>query len=146
MEQYNRKHLDVSMHTLLEPNMRVMRGKALLDDEASDFKFVENEPRGPRSVEVGRTVHSRFVRRPDGMYTITFRCDAATKYLRETLTAEVAEIVKLITADKKAWEYGRKQEEKRSSKESTEKVPGEGEDGGKGGKKKGNAPTTGRTD
>ena len=73
MEQYNRKHLDVSRHTLSEPNMRVMRGKALLDDEASDFKFVENEPRGPRSVEVGRTAHSRFVRRPDkyrGIYVV----------------------------------------------------------------------------
>lgn len=134
------------MHTQSDPNMRVMRGKALLDDEAMDFKFVENAPRGPRSVEVGRTVHSRFVRRPDGLYTVTFRCDASTKYLRETLTAEVAEIVKMITADKKAQENGRKQEEKRSSQKGAEKVPGEGEDGGKGGKKKGNAPTSGRTD
>jgi hypothetical protein len=143
MEQYNRKKLDVSMHTLAEPNMRVMRGKALLDDEASDFKFVENEPRGPRSVEVGRTAHSRFVRRPDGMYTVTFRCDASTKYLREALTAEVAEIVKMITADKKAQDYGRKQEEKAARTSEKEETERETEDRRKGEKKKGDAHTAG---
>lgn len=87
------------MHSLRTPNMRVMRGKALFDDEASDFKFVENEPRGPRSQEVGRTNHSRFVRRPDGNYTITLRCNGNEKYLQETLVAEVREIVKSIKLD-----------------------------------------------
>ena len=139
MEQYNRKSLDVSMHTRTNPNMRVMSGKALLDDEASDFKFVENEPRGPRSVEVGRTVHSRFVRRPDGMYTITFRCDAATKYLRETLTAEVAEIVKMITADKKAQNNGKRIAESQQGADKKETTEGKEKKTGKGGKEKGDA-------
>lgn len=140
MEQYNRKSLDVSMHTRTNPNMRVMSGKALLDDEASDFKFVENEPRGPRSVEVGRTVHSRFVRRPDGMYTITFRCDAATKYLRETLTAEVAEIVRLITADKKLQSNGKRKGENLQGNDEKEATEGKDKETGKGRKKNGDAP------
>lgn len=101
MEKYSRKNLDVAMFTQQAPNMRVMRGKALLDDSAGDLKFVENTPRGPRSVEVGRTLHSRFVRRPDGSYTVTIRCDGASKYLREELTAEVAEISRIIAADRK---------------------------------------------
>ena len=126
MEQYNRKNLDVSMHTLPHPNMRLMHGKALLDEVAHDFKFVENTPRGPRSVEVGRTVHSRFVRRPDGLYTVTFRCDASTKYLREALTAEVAEIVKLITNDKKIQDNERRAAEKVLREKESDAKEGEG--------------------
>ena len=138
MEKYTRENLDVSIHTQSAPNMRVMRGKALLDDEAKDFKFVENSPRGPRSVEIGRTVHSRFVRRPDGLYTVTFRCDASTKYLRETLTAEVAEIVRLITADKKAQNNGKRKDlQGNDEKETTE---GKDKETGKGRKKNGDAP------
>lgn len=95
-----------------QPNMRVMRGKALLDVTAADFKFVENEPRGPRSVEVGRTMHSRFVRRPDEGYTITFRVNAGEKFLRESLTAEIAELVKVINADAAAVKAARKTAEK----------------------------------
>ena len=102
MENYHRKKLDVSIFAERgNPNMRVMAGKALLDEESSDMKFVENPPRGPRSIEVGRTAHSRYIRRPDGLYTITLRVDAAGKYLRETLTSEIAEIAKNIELDYK---------------------------------------------
>lgn len=140
MEKYTREKLDVSMHTQSAPNMRVMRGKALLDDEAKDFKFVENSPRGPRSVEIGRTVHSRFVRRPDGLYTVTFRCDASTKYLRETLTAEVAEIVRLITADKKLQSNGKRKGENLQGNDEKEATEGKDKETGKGRKKNGDAP------
>lgn len=100
MENYQKRKLDVSILTQRgDPNMRVMAGKALLDDESQDMKFVENPPRGPRSVEVGRTAHSRYIRRPDGMYTITLRVDASNKYLRETLTSEIADITKDIQLD-----------------------------------------------
>ena len=102
MENYQRKQLDVSIFAERgNPNMRVMAGKALLDEESSDMKFVENPPRGPRSIEVGRTAHSRYIRRPDGLYTITLKVDAASKYLRETLTSEIAEIAKNIELDYK---------------------------------------------
>lgn len=102
MENYHRKQLDVSILTERgNPNMRVMAGKALLDEDCQDLKFVENPPRGPRSVEVGRTAHSRYIRRPDGLYTITLRVDATHRYLRETLTSEIAEIAKNIELDYK---------------------------------------------
>lgn len=114
MERDNeyRGKVSVAIQAQRAPNMRVMRGKALLDAAVADFKFVENEPRGPRSVEVGRTAHSRFVRRPDEGYTITFRVVAGTKFLRESLTAEVAEVVKLVEADAAAIKAAKKAAEK----------------------------------
>lgn len=114
MERENeyRGNVELAVQAQRQPNMRVMRGKALLDVTAADFKFVENEPRGPRSVEVGRTTHSRFVRRPDEGYTITFRVNAGEKFLRESLTAEVAELVKVINADAAAVKAARKAVEK----------------------------------
>lgn len=102
MENYQKRSLEVSIFSQRgDPNMRVMAGKALLDEKSKDMKFVENPPRGPRSFEVGRTAHSRYVRRPDGLYTITLRVNATTKYLRELLTSEVAEIVKDVQQDYK---------------------------------------------
>lgn len=114
--------------------MRVMAGKALLDEECKDLKFVENPPRGPRSVEVGRTAHSRYIRRPDGLYTITLRIDASGKYLRETLTSEIAEIAKNIEMDFKL-------QKKEEAAEKTEKENTDDGSGKKGSKKKVSAAT-----
>lgn len=79
----------------------VLRGKALYNGHEKEMTFVENMPRGPRSKEIGRTAHSRMVRRPDGMYTVTFRVDAGTKYLRQQMIVEVSDLVKMIEADRK---------------------------------------------
>lgn len=106
-----RGQLNVAVQGQKSPNMRVMNGKALLDVGGNDFKFVENAPRGPRSVEVGRTMHSRFVRRPDGLYTVTLRLAAGTKYLREAITAEIADIIKAIELDSKVEKAKRKEAE-----------------------------------
>jgi hypothetical protein len=108
-----REKLNATIQALRgDPQLRIMRGKALLDSGDKRITFVENEPRGPRSVEIGRTGHSRYVRRPDGHYTITFRVDARTKYLTETLVAEVREVCKSIAED-------RMQEEKRMRNQAT---------------------------
>lgn len=125
MENYHRKKLDVSIFAERgNPNMRVMAGKALLDEESSDMKFVENPPRGPRSIEVGRTAHSRYIRRPDGLYTITLRIDASSRYLRETLTSEIAEISKNIELD---YKLQKKADNDTKTKESS--LSGEKKDG-----------------
>lgn len=89
------------------PAGRILRGKALYNDQESEMTFVENAPRGPRSVEVGRTAHSRFVRRPDGLYTITFRVDAGMPYLRQVLVAEVNELSRLLVEDRKGVRNGK---------------------------------------
>lgn len=116
--EYTKQTLEVSIHSVSSPNMRVMRGKALMDEASADLKFVENEARGARSVEVGRTAHSRFVRRPDGAYTITLRCNGNEKYLREALIAEVGDIVKTIKLDLSLIKQEEKRKEKGDGEES----------------------------
>lgn len=73
---------------------RLLRGRGLMNPEKGEFAFVENAPRGKRSVEIGRTLHCRFVRRPDGEYTATFRFNATEKLIKEQLVAEVRDVVK----------------------------------------------------
>lgn len=93
--------MSVEMQTQKQRNMVLLRGKALLNEDESRLTFIQNTPRGARSVEVGRSGHSRIVRRPDGLYTLTFRFDVKEKFLKESLLAEIREVVKLAEADKK---------------------------------------------
>lgn len=79
-----------------------MRGKALLSPQECEMTFIENPPHGPRSVEVGRTRSSRFVRRPDGLYTVTFRFNAAMPRLKENAVAEMRQVAKMIAEDYKS--------------------------------------------
>lgn len=95
-------------------NMRVLRGKILFNEKEHETTFAQALPRGARSVEVGRTPHSRFVRRPDGLYTITLRVSAKEKYLREALIAEVRDITTAIQIDSKQMEGEGKNGEKES--------------------------------
>lgn len=93
---------NVELYTL-DPTVerRVISGKALLTPEKNEFTFSQTAPRGPRSVEIGRTLHARFVRRPDGDYTATFRFSADEKNIREQLIAEVRDIYKGVQFDLK---------------------------------------------
>lgn len=94
------KDICVDMYTQQEHNeKRVLNGKGLLNTEKGEFIFAQNAPRGARSVEVGRTAHSRFVRRPDGLYTVTFRVNTSEKNFGEILLAEVREVAKALKDD-----------------------------------------------
>lgn len=101
-EKMYRRFSDYSLEMMAqdEPNMVILRGKGLLNQEEARFTFVQNPPRGARSVEVGRTAHSRSVRRPDGLYTVTFRFDASEKQVLPALLAEVRSVVKNAQADR----------------------------------------------
>ena len=101
MSRTYQKYTDfsVEMNAQEEANMNVIRGKGLLNTHEHRFTFVENPPRGPRSVEVGRTKHCRFVRRPDGEYTATLRFAAGEKYLLAALIAEVRSVYKQASED-----------------------------------------------
>ena len=106
---YSKKErADLKLFTLeVGVSGRILRGRALYNDCENEMTFVENTPRGARSVEVGRTVHGRCVRRPDGLYTFTLRIDADIKYLRANLVAEVNEIASIIENDRKGVSNGR---------------------------------------
>ena len=98
-------------------NMRVLRGKLLVNERELEATFAQALPRGARSVEVGRTSHSRFVRRPDGLYTITLRVSAKEKYLKEALVAEMRDIATAIQIDSKAQEPATVKAEQKGAKE-----------------------------
>lgn len=108
------KHMTVSMKTQVQKDMTILRGKALLNECEQRLTFIQNKPRGKRSVEIGRSDHSRIVRRPDGLYTLTFRFDAKERYLKELLLSEIRNVVKMAEADLK------KQSEKTKKKGGAE--------------------------
>lgn len=93
---------DVRLHTVTEelPH-RLLSGRAILNPEENDFTFVENPPRGQRSVQVARGAHSRTVRRPDGWYTTTLRYTVEEKYVGSALLSEVREAVIVASEDRR---------------------------------------------
>lgn len=99
-KKFERMTLDV--FTLLDDvDGRLFRGRALIDSAECRCTMVQNEPRGPRSKEIGRTMHARVVRRPDGGYTATFRCQPGEKYRSEMLMNEAREVGKIMSNDEK---------------------------------------------
>lgn len=101
--------------TLDDVDKRLIRGRAIVDNEDSRVTIVQNEPRGPRSKEIGRTLHARVVRRPDGGYTATFRCRPKEKWRVEMLINEAREVGKIIGNDESLCEDESKKAGKRKS-------------------------------
>ena len=88
--------MTVCMQSQKDNNLKVLHGRAVVD--VSDWKmlFLQNRPRGPRSVEVWRTPHSRSVHRPDGRYTLTFRFTPDEPHLHKTLVSEMRQALNSI--------------------------------------------------
>ena len=102
-------NMSIDMYTLDEaPTKKLLRGRALLNDEKREMTFVQNTPRGPRSVEVGRTLHSRYVCRPDGEYTVTVHFAANEGNIREQLLSETRTMVTAVQEHYKGAEAKRK--------------------------------------
>lgn len=113
MTPHYTKHdnMSIDMYTLDEaPTKKLLRGRALLNDEKREMTFVQNTPRGPRSVEVGRTLHSRYVCRPDGEYTVTVHFAANEGNIREQLLSETRTMVTAVQEHFKGAEAKRKKE------------------------------------
>lgn len=114
----NMTNMSVDMYTVdADPENKLLRGRALLNPHKKEFAFVQNTPRGPRSVEVGRTLHSRFVCRPDGDYTVTVRFGAEEKNIREQLLAETRQIVSSVQEHFKVAVAQRKKEKREGGEE-----------------------------
>ena len=96
-------------------------GRACLDKDDKRMTFVETPKRGPRSIEVGRTPHSRFVRRPDGLYTLTVRFSPAEKFILAALQAEIRDVVKAAQYDHEVYK-------RREVKNEEKTVHGTGEE------------------
>lgn len=91
--------MSVEMQTQEDNDMKILKGRALMNSREKRVTFVQNAPRGARSIEVARGEHSRMVRRPDGNYTLTFRFNAEEKLLRAAMLAEVRNMVNFAAAD-----------------------------------------------
>ena len=114
----NMPDMSVDMYTVdADPENKLLRGRALLNPQKKEFAFVQNTPRGPRSVEVGRTLHSRYVCRPDGGYTVTVRFGAEEKNIREQLLAETRQMVSSVQEHFKVAEAQRKKEKREGGME-----------------------------
>ncbi len=116
------KDICVDLYTQEEEvERRLLSGRALLNCEKGEFLFAQNAPRGPRSTEIGRTPHARFIRRPDGRYTITFSCmDAEEKNLREQLLAEVRTICTVMQSDRQKYAREQRAAAKKAEEEKKE--------------------------
>ena len=106
MEDFKITKIDavsVEMHTRAEQMVpsRILRGRALYNEEDIRLTFVQNESRPNRSKEILRTAHSRCVLRPDGKYTLTFRFEGNEHLLRETLISEVRTVVNQVQQNMK---------------------------------------------
>lgn len=86
---------------------RAFGAKATIIPEEGELWLVENKPRGPKSKEVGRTIHSRMVRRIDGNYTLTLRFSADERQIREQLLAETRRMATLADEDRQTVKGGK---------------------------------------
>ena len=65
--------MTVTLKSQEDYNLQVLRGKVVVNEEDHSLMFEQNAPRGPRSVEVMCTPHSRLVRHPNGTLSLRFR-------------------------------------------------------------------------
>ena len=101
--------VDLYAHEEPQPN-KLYNGRGLLNVEKAEFLFLVNKPAGPRSKEVGRTLHGRFIRRPNGGYTATMRFNASERLIGEQLIAELRDIVRWALVDFYKQKYTPKKE------------------------------------
>lgn len=73
-------------------NQRTLHGRITINKEEHHALFVQDKPRGQRSIEVMRTAHSRLVQRPDGNYTLTFRFSMLEENWNVKLVDEMKEL------------------------------------------------------
>lgn len=79
---------------------QIVGGKLLLWSDNKEMTFVQNAPRGARSVEIGRTAHARLVRLTNGHYSVRLRFSADERQVNYQLIAEIREINKMAAADR----------------------------------------------
>ena len=74
-------------------NLKPMSGRILVNTIERCSLFVQNKPRGPRSVEIMRTNHARMVRRPNGKYSISIQFSPEEFHISEQLMLEIGTLV-----------------------------------------------------
>jgi hypothetical protein len=100
MNSYNIHILTNMMVNLQSQNnydQHVLNGKLFVNQKKRQASFTQNRPRGPRSIEMMRTPHSRLVRRPDGDFTLTFHFSKEEYAVGPQLLEELQKVVDFLS-------------------------------------------------
>lgn len=110
LQDYN-----VTLHKRQEElDRQIVGGKLLLWKASKEVTFVQNAPRGARSVEIHRTAHARLVRLKDGRYSVRVRFAPTERQVGYQLIAEMREINKMAQEDEMKQQQKRKEAESES--------------------------------
>lgn len=97
-----------------EVDRQIVGGKLLLWKASKEVTFVQNAPRGARSVEIHRTAHARLVRLVNGHYSVRLRFSASERQVGYQLIAEIRELNKMAQEDEQKQQQKRKEAENES--------------------------------
>ena len=78
-------------------DQRVLNGKLFVNTQRHQVAFNQNRPRGPRSVEMMRTPHSRLVRRPDGDFTLTLQFSKDEYAVGPQMLVELQKVIDFLS-------------------------------------------------
>ena len=110
LQDYN-----ITLHKRQEElDRQIVGGKLLLWKASKEVTFVQNAPRGARSVEIHRTAHARLVRLKDGHYSVRVRFFPSERQVGYHLIAEMREINKMAQEDETKQQQKRKEAENAS--------------------------------
>lgn len=79
---------------VLDDTFTTRRGKALVNVTDNELTFIQDKPRGERSLEVGRSLHGRMRKKPNGKYGLNFTFDMGEKFIKENLLVELRNLIK----------------------------------------------------
>ena len=73
-------------------NQKVTGGRILLNEKEKQLLFMQSKPRGPRSKEIMRSLHSKALLMPDGDYKITLRFSMDEAHIGDQIGDEFFDI------------------------------------------------------
>lgn len=100
MNNYNiniLNNMTVNLQSQENYDQKVLNGKLFVNKGKHQVAFNQNRPRGPRSIEMMRTMHSRLVRRPDGDFTLTFHFSKEEYAVGPQLLEELQKVVDFLS-------------------------------------------------
>lgn len=80
-----------------DETLKSRRGKAFVNVVDKELTFIQDQPRGERSTEVGRSFHGRMRRKPNGRYGLNFTFAIDEKFIKENLLVELRNLIKAET-------------------------------------------------
>lgn len=77
-----------------DETLKTRRGRALVNVVDKELTFIQDQPRGERSTEVGRSLHGRMRKKPNGRYGLNFTFSIEEKFIKENLLVELRNLIK----------------------------------------------------